>query len=504
MARGLVSRARPLVTVLALLLGACQPTLEGALPPARDVQAPRVVTAEGPAPAGGVARVAYPSQPLGGLPVDDLDVAGGDLMALWGLPLYRFDAAGLPRPALVDTARVSPDGTRVELRLRRGSWSDGEPVSGHDVRATVEAVRAGADSAARLAWLEEVEVDDADASRIVLHLTQPTRRWPQLLAHTGVLAAHVLEDTDLADLGAPPPVVGGPYVPVDVQPGLRWDFEAHPDGPLGPPGLDGVEVLIVPAFDTALGMLGQGELDAIIGHLAIRPQLRVEGLDDGGFPVGPETLTVAAPHGGTEVALRFTDDGALGDRPDLRRAVRDAADVAHLVEGLDLGVTAGERAPARPAQDGRDPQPAADVDAAMMVSSEQEALVATGRLLEAQVRGHDGRLRIEDEPTPLDVRRAGALDAALVVRRHPADRDLRPYLPEADHDRVRVAERALTTTDQPVLEAWEHLADVAREVPLYRARVTHVWHERLEGVEPSAWPGAGLSSAHRWRLRDGG
>lgn len=499
-----MSRARPLVTGLALLLAACQPTLEGALPPARDVEVPRIVTAEGPIAGGGVARVAYPSQPLDGLPVDDLDVAGGDLMALWGLPLYRFDAAGLPRPALVETARVSPDGTRVELRLRSGSWSDGEPVTGHDVRATVEAVRASAGAAARLAWLEEVEVDDADASRIVLRLTQPTRRWPQLLAGTGVLAAHMLEDTDLADLGGPPPVVGGPYVPADVQPSLRWEFEAHPDGPLGPPGLDGVEILIVPAFDTALGMLGDGRLDAIIGHLAIRPQLRVEELADGGFSVGPDTLTVAAPHGGTEIALRFTQDGALGDRPDLRRAVRDTADVRHLVEGLGLGVVAGERAPARPAQSDREPQPAADVDAAMMVSGEQGALVATGRLLEAQVRGEEGRLRIEDEPTPLDVRRAAALDAALVVRRHAPDRDLRPYLPEGHHDLVRAAERALTTTDPTVLEAWERIADVAREVPLYRARVTHVWHERLEGVEPSAWPGAGLSSAHRWRLRDGG
>ena len=503
--RRVVRHAWPIALSLLVLLAACQPGLDAAAPTDRDLQPPHVSVEGPPASTGGVARVAVPAQPAGGLPVDDLDVAGDDLLALWGLPLYRVDGSGLPRPALTETAEVSADGMRVELRLRSGSWSDGQPVTGRDLEATVAAVRAIDDPLERLAWLEEVDVDEADASQVTLHLTQPTRRWPALLSSTGVLPAHVLADTALEEWESPPPVVGGPFVPVASQPGLGWTFEAHADGPLGPPALDGIEILVVPSFDTALALLGQGELDAIIGHLAIRPHLRIEQLAyDERFPVAPAQLAVAAAHGGTEVALRFTPDGVLGGPAQRRRDVRGAVDVRHLVEGLGAGVAVGAEFASEAEPDQAEPEGLAGVDAAMVVSNEQELLVEVARLLEAQVRGQEGSLRIEGEPSPDDVRRADELDASLVVRRAWNDPDLRPYLPAGELDRALAAEAVPSRHDAAAQEAWLRAAEHAIDLPLLRPRVAHVWHQRLDGLEPSAWPGVGLASAHRWRLEGEG
>ena len=497
-------RAWPIVLGLAVLLTACQPRLDAAAPSGRDPQLPEV-SVEGPATrSGGVARVAVPSQPAGGLPVDDLDVAGGDLLALWGLPLYRVGDDGLPRPALVETAEVSADGRRVDLALRAGSWSDGEPVTGGDLEATVEAVRAVDDPRAQLGWLDEVEVDETDASQVTLHLAQPTRRWQALLSTTGVLPAHVLADTALEEWESPPPVVGGPFVPVVSEPGLGWTFEAHAEGPLGPPALDGIEVVVVPSFDTAVGLLGQGELDAVIGHLAIRPHLRIELLDDDErFTVAASELEVAALDGGTQVALRFAGDGVLGGPAQGRRDVRAVVDVRHLVEGLGAGVSADEELSHAVAPDDA-PEDLAGVDAALVASNEQEMLAEVARLLEAQVRGKDGSLRVEGEPSPYDVRRADDLDIALVVRRVWHDPDLRPYLPDGELDLALAAEAVPSARDAAAEEAWRRGGEHAIEVPLLRARVAHVWHQRLEGLEPSAWPGVGLASAHRWRLEDDG
>lgn len=500
-------RAVPVAVVLLLALGACQPGLDTAAP--RMQQDERVEVSERPMPesTGGVARVAVPAEPTGGLPVDELDVAGADLMSLWGLPLYRVEAGGLLAPALVESAEVAADGRRVRLSLRAGSWSDGRTVTAHDLRATVDAVRDQPDPRDDLAWLEQVEVvDDATA---VLHLRRPTRRWPLLLEATSVLPAHVLEEVDLADLDNPPSVVGGPFRPDEIEPGLRRAFAAHPDGPLGQPALDGLELVVVPSFDAAMGMLGDGELDATVGHLTVRADLRVRELDRmSGFEVSADVLEVAAPVGGTQVGLRIAEDGELAGHPDLRRALYRVIDVERQVEGLRLGRLATDPLADLVPGDGVDPQddagPLDGLDATLVVSNEQEALVATARVLEAQMRGAGSRVAVEGEPTPDDVRRAEELDMALVVRRLSPGSALRAVLPAAEHELLEAAEASPTPTGPASVAAWARAAELAWELPLYEVRVTHVWHQRLTGMEPSAGPGAGLTSAARWRLVDDG
>jgi ABC-type transport system substrate-binding protein len=479
----------------ALLLGACAAPVAPAAPaPAR--QAPPEIASTAPAarePTGTV-RVAVPEAPTSWLPLDGAAPVQGDLAALWGLPLYHLDAAGQPRPALVESASVDASGREVRLVLKEGSWSDGEPVTAHDLAATVEALREEGEPVAMA--VEEVSVADDREARMVLDA--PTRTWPGLLGRMGVLPAHVLADGGL-EAADSLSVTGGPFRLVEHQAGLVSRFVAHPDGPLGTPALEAIDAVVVPSFDTALGLLHEGEVDAIIGHLALRVPQRVAALDD-----GPD-LSVTAPVGGTTVALRWHPDGALdvGDRRGVAATVR----LLQQVDGLDLGTPVTTPVPGMPIPaSADDPTPVdgdvGDLDASLSLQAEQEMLSLTANLVEAQVRGGDGRLRVERLSSPEDVRRSGEYDGRLAVRRDDPWTPLASWYRGTPPDTLQAGDGAPSLTDDAATAALQLLDEQAWETPLYRPRVAHVWRADLHGVAPSSWPGAGFTSAARWRWEE--
>jgi hypothetical protein len=493
--RGLRTAATGLGLLLgALLLAACGATVEPAAPaPVRPASPEIAATAPSAAEPAGAVRVAVPEAPTSWLPLDGAAPVLGDLAALWGLPLYHLDAAGQPRPALVESASVEANGREVRLVLKEGSWSDGEPVTGHDLAATVEALREEGDPAATA--VEEVVVEGDHEARLVLDA--PTRTWPGLLGRVGVLPAHVLDDGGLQAAGRLA-VTGGPFRLVEHQAGLVSRFAAHPDGPLGPPALEAVDAVVVPSFDTALGLLRDGELDALIGHLALRVPERVAGLDG-----GPD-LASAAPVGGTTVTLRWHPDGALGAEE--RRGVAGALRLLQQVDALDLGSPVTTPVPGMPlAVRDADPSSSDDVDdveASLSLQREQEMLSLTANLVEAQVRGGDGRLRVERLSTPEDQRRSSEYDGRLTVRRDDPWTPLASWYRGTPPDRLRVGDAAPSLAEEPATQALQVLEEQAWETALYRPRVAHVWRADLHGVAPSSWPGAGFTSAARWRWEE--
>jgi hypothetical protein len=487
-------RPRVVLLTAALLLAACSGRVEPVPPDPSSSSPPEVGTVAAPSgqPEGEV-RVAVPAAPTSWLPRPGSPAVVGDLAALWGLPLHHLDAAGQPRPALVEAASVDETGREVSLRLRPGRWSDGEPVTARDLAATVDSLRAEED--ATVEGVEEVLVEDDHEARVVL--ASPTRTWPGLLGQIGVLPAHVLADGGLeaaADLA----VTGGPFRLEDHQEGLSSRFVAHPDGPLGPPALAAIDVVVVPTYDTALGLLRDGDLDAIVGHLAVRATERAAALDEGGGD-----YDAAAPVGGTSVTLRWHEGGGLSG--EARRAMAHGVRVAQQVEALDLGTSRVTYLPGLPVGAGDDvavapaaPEDLATVDGSLAVQREQEMLSLTASLLEAQVRGQEGRLRIERLPSPEDVRRAGDYDGELRVRRDAPWTSLTTWVSTAPSV-VLAGDRAPALADGDAVAALTALDEQAWEHPLYRPRVTHVWRSQLHGLAPSSWPGAGFASAARWR-----
>jgi hypothetical protein len=491
----LVRRCLRLVLPAALLLAACSAPPPLAAPAVEEVPRARVV-AEEPTVLrpSGEATVGVPAEPTAWIAPDADDVAADDLAALWGLPLYRVDASGRPVDALVAAEEWEPDGRSVTLELAEGTWSDGTPVGADDVVATVEALR-GTGLGHDLDVIAEVVTEGAQRVRFELH--QPTVRWPVLLGAVGILPAHVLADGGL-EAAAALEVTGGPFRLADHESGLGASFVAHAGSPLGAPGLETLHVRYVPSYDVALELLDDGRLDVALGYLPI-------GAEDRAGRLG---LEAAAPVGGTWVALRWALDATVTAAQ--RRGVASALDVSEQVEGLGLGeeltvpllegpgpersAAEGDRGAAGEIED------VAGLEATLVARADEEALTLTGRLLEAQIRAREGRLDLRRERTPADVPVAREQDAALVVRRDLPRPDLAPDLDEDDHALARSADAAPSAGDPAVVAALEAVAEQARLVPLYRPPVAHVWRGEVRGIEPSAWPGIGLSSAHRWHL----
>ncbi len=495
-----------------LLVLAALVVLTGCVGPLTAPDPPTVAAAERPAtddapvltPSGRVV-VAQPN-PVGTWWQQDVgDVGAGDLAPLWMLPLHRWDDLGRVRPALALASRevAVEDGWGVEVDLASGAWSDGEPVTAADVVATATAL-AAARPAAWAAW-RSAEAVDSDTVRLAFD--RPFAGWSTLLSvPPGVLPAHVLADTGLDAWRDALPVTGGWFTLTDQQPEVAMTFAAHPDGPLGPPGLAAVEVLVVPLHETALGLVERDEADVVLGHVVLDgPARRAElsGLE------GTEVF------GGTRFELVWPD-GAVG--ADVRRAAAATLDPLPFIEGLlrDGGRAAGGLTPpyspiATPAPDG------ADGEVVIQLPRTVEGLGLLARRLQADLQGAgvDASLVRLDPPEhlapPVDT------DGRLRVVRVPPSRSLAALLDEVglDPGPGLAADAAGVAPTDPmatgiepsptVAAVHELLEDDPRLLVLAEVAVTHVWDpEAVAGLRPSAWPGVGLWNVGEWRVPAGG
>ncbi len=452
----------------------------------------------------GVVRVAYPEEPGSWYPAVGEEPASIDLAALWGLPLYRVDPYGQLRPMLAESSAVRPGSEggpwEVDVRLRKGSWSDGKPVVAEDVVATLEAQRS-----TRAAELEALLVARAaDEHTVRLTFSRPYGRWPYLLAGGfSVLPAHILAGSGLSAYANGVPVAGGAFRLETHDPGLRATFVAHPDGPLGSPALHRIEVYFTPSYETALGLLRDHQVDVTLGHLALNPLERARRVEE---------VEAAAPLGGTWTLLSWRPGGRVSSSPQRRIVIRDVVGASELVEGL-LGET-GEVMPSTipgvkgPWSGGRNTSGRIGrVDLELLVPAHQEVPNFTARalLLDLGSTGAEVNL-VRIEPDELAARAAREADGSLLVRRDlPRPSLLARAPPDAPPElrAVLAAADAAGSSDAPsIAAALDRLHGYAAELPLYRVGVAHVWRGSLLGLRPSAWPGLAFWEAAAWRWHD--
>jgi hypothetical protein len=446
-------------------------------------------------------RVAYPEEPvtwhasLSGLP------ATIDLAALWGLPLYRIDHHGQLRPALAASAEVIPGDPEepwtVEVELRPGRWSDGEPVVAGDVVATIEAIR-DADGDASLGPI--VSATAVDDRTVRLSFTAPYARWPYLFAGGwSVLPAHVLEADGLEAYRDGVPVSAGPFVIESYDDALRAVFVAHGDSPLGAPLVDRIEVYFTPSYETALGLLLERRVEIAAGYLASSAEERARRIDH---------VIAHAPLGGTWTSLRWREDSPIaGSEENLRRS-RDVLGVGEFVDGL-LGRYGDPATSMIPAADGPwspDRLPAAGIQGAvhLLLPGPHEIKAVTGRVLQRVLRSAGASVTIIR--TEHDEEYRDRVDAEFVVHRdgpRPALAGRAPSGLGAD-DRLALveADRSARIDDRAFEAGLRILHEQGLERPLYRIAVAHAWHEDLLGVRPSAWPGIAFWDAHGWGFPD--
>lgn len=478
------------VLVLVLLVamsGGCAPAPLAAPEPRDGATAAPLPTPsdDRPAPDGEV-TVAYPDEPSSLVGPTGHDLARDDLAALWGLPLLRLDDAGQLRPALVRDWEVlgdDGDGWRVRLLLAGGAWETGEPVRPADVVASLEAART--DDPGRFGVLADVTEDAGD---VVVTFDRPYATWADLLVEVGpVRPADALEGDE--------PVAGGWFRVAEREPGRSLRLSAHPDGPLGAPGVETVEVLFTPSYETALGLLEDGRVDALVGYLALNGPARATQIDG---------VEAAAPFGGTTVGMQFRPDGALGgpDQADRRRGVLETVDVSELVEGL-LGPLGEETRSPWPGADVSRP-PAGEVregqSLTLLFPRDSELLGFTARALQRDLVSRGMTADLVSEPAPRFAEVVGTeRDVALVAHRTPPRPALGRWVDDTEVARAAGAAAIGAPDARAGLAA---VGEQARYGPLYRPGVLHAWRG-VEDVRPSSWVGAGFWNAGDWRVSDG-
>lgn len=452
---------------------------------------------------GRALRVAYAEEPVAWHPALSELPATADLAALWGLPLFRYDHAGQVRPALATGTRVEPgaegDAWVVEVDLRGGRWSDGEPVVAADVVATVEALLDEPGGQRLLGPLNGVEaVGDAT---VRFTFDGPYGRWTDVLAGGwSVLPAHVLDDGGLEAYAGGVPVSGGPFALDSHDPGLRAVFTRHADGPLGDPALDRIEVYFTPSYETALGLIDDRRVDAAFGYLTPNPEARAGRV--------PE-VTAAAPLGGTWTRLRLEPDGRLDG--DQRRAVRDAIGVEAFVDGL-LGGHGEAMTGAAPGVSGPwstergSGAELGGVTVEVLMRGRQAVTGVSGRLLRRDIglAGADVELLRLDLDEDIDRQP----DIAFEVRRDGPRPPLADRVPAEGSGVVRSileeADASGVVTSREWRDAQLALHEAAWERPLYRVAVAHAWRIELEGVRASSWPGIAFWDVVSWSWGEDG
>ncbi|MFY9738207.1 MAG: peptide ABC transporter substrate-binding protein, partial [Candidatus Cybelea sp.] len=179
-------------------------------------------------------------------------------------------AASVPTQA---NGGISADGLTITYRLRRDAyWSDGVPVTAHDVAWSWQAIEnPNNDAVSRHGYDEVRAIDTPDAHTVVVHLK--TRFSPfvnTFFAESDqpydILPAHVLRsypNVNNVPFNARPSVSDGPFRFVEWRRADRILLDANRRFFEGAPGLKRVEILFVPNEDSAINLLRVHELDYI-------------------------------------------------------------------------------------------------------------------------------------------------------------------------------------------------------------------------------------------------
>lgn len=479
-----------LLAIVALTACSAPPLAVPERPTTPPAALPAVVTGGGPA--AGAVTVAYPAEPSAFLVPTGTDVAGDDLAALWGLPLLRIDEAGQFRPALVhDWEVLDGDGQpwQVRLELRTGDWTDGSAVDAADVVATLQ--RRVAEDPARFGVMTDITA--SGPTTVTATFERPFASWADLLVEAGTMLPSEVVTAGADGYRDDVPVSGGWFRLVEREPGLRLVFDAHAAGPLGAPGLERVEVLFTPSFETALGLLEDGRVDMLLGYLPLN-----------GVPRAAELPAVeaASPLGGTVVSLQFRAGGGLGgdDQAARRRGVTEAVDVTDLVEGM-LGPNGqaattpwpGVDLPADPAV-GQVPE---GQELVLLFPGGSEVIAFAARAVQRDLSARGMTVDLVGEPAPRFAQVVGEeRDVAMVVRRSSRRPSLAAWIADPP---TAVAAGAGAIGAPAAIDGLSSVAETARTVPLFRIGVLHASRD-VAGVRPSSWVGAGFWNAGAWTV----
>lgn len=217
--------------------------------------------------------IAYPENPLTLNPYapEGDTTATRDLLRPVLPTLLNLEPRGSTVAFVPGLARAVPAGEQIGTDLfnvtftldPEARWSDGEPIDANDVRFTWQWIRDPsnrAPQAAKYSRLTDVVVVDAGTVR--LEFDGPHSGWRTFFgAGDFILPQHALQQGGA--LAGGPPVSGGPYRILRMDPEAEVTYEANPQWWGPEPLAERVRVQFAPVLDVALGLFREGRIDAI-------------------------------------------------------------------------------------------------------------------------------------------------------------------------------------------------------------------------------------------------
>lgn len=221
--------------LLTLSLGACTPSSDGPESP-DPVPTP---------PSGGVVDLGVVGEPA---TLDPYGREASDLTYALVRPVFPMPFRLLPdgdvEPDLAANLDEVPGGALLELRDAR--WSNGRPITAHDVVASIE-------RATPPSGFADIRSATVQSRRVVM-LRGNVDRWPETLAS----GAYVLPRGHLVR-GR---LSGGPFRFARYDQGRRLVYERNDEWAGTPSFLDGISVSFVQSTELLIRLLDEGKLDA--------------------------------------------------------------------------------------------------------------------------------------------------------------------------------------------------------------------------------------------------
>jgi peptide/nickel transport system substrate-binding protein len=275
---------------------------------------------------GGTIRVGI----QGGASTDTLDPAlaanatASQTIRMWGEPLVELAADGGLDPRVAESFSSSPDATVWTFNVRAGiTFSNGQPVTAEDCRATLER-HAGEDSkSGALGLLRDITGLRAEGNSLIVELSAPNADLPYLMTdYHLMIQPNGGKDDPTAAIGT------GPYMLRENEQGVRsvWDKNpSHWDDTQG--HADTIELIVINDDTARVAAIQSGQV-----HMVNRVPPKVASLV-GRMP-GIEVKSTAGP--GHYVFIMHANTAPF-DNKDLRLALKYAMNREEMVEKILFG-----------------------------------------------------------------------------------------------------------------------------------------------------------------------
>jgi peptide/nickel transport system substrate-binding protein len=176
-------------------------------------------------------------------------------------PLVRLDADLKIIPGIAESWTFSDDGKELTFKLdQKAKFQNGEQVTSADVKASFERILdEGTGAANRANYLSIASIETPDAGTVVFKLSQPD--VPMLTAMTDTNSS-ILPASEIAAGSIGTKAVGsGPFKLDSWDPNSKAVLSANADWAGGTPGVEGIEISVLPDESAILAAMRTGQID---------------------------------------------------------------------------------------------------------------------------------------------------------------------------------------------------------------------------------------------------